>query len=930
MKERKNIAYALEYLGKTGLLAFGYYVTGRLGLMLAVPPGYATAIWPPSGVALAGLWILGYRFWPGIWLGSFAIALFTSFDVSHSSSLLTSGAVAALIAVGATLQAIIGVRLCRAIVPSSTALERVQDIAWLLVLGGPVACVVNASIGVATVCFLGRVTLEKSFFNWLTWWGGDTIGVLVFTPLLIVLFARNASVSRMRKTAVCIASLAAFMLTVCMFIVARNAECERERVAFEKQAASAAAHLEEHIIDYRDSVYSLALLFSASDYVTRDNFDVFAKGLLERHPGMTGLAWIEEVPGDSRRQYEETQRAQGLQKFKITERDASHALITASIRNVYYPVTYVEPNKVTLGFDVASEPVRKITLERARDSGMPQASPRLNIFQNSKASYGTLIFRPIYRKGSVPNTVEARRRNLQGFVVGGIIIPDMISASFSNIHELGFDIVITDGMASSMQRLLYDSRTADHKEPIEGVAAYPDELYWQRQINVAGRLWTIHCIQSQAMLIGHQNWTIWFVLSGGFVFTGLLGVFVLVVTARADIVQRLVEEKTKEQSELTANLRAAEELKQIILDSSHYSIIAVNTSGIIHTFNRTAAHMLGYSAEEMIGKSPHYFHDTEEIIVHAQKLSEELGYEIKPGFEVFSTRPRHDMPEEQEWTYIRKDGSRFPVLLSITALRDGHNAITGFMGIAKDISKEKENVRQREALVAELTESNTELERFAYVASHDMQEPLRMIANFAALVSAEYSDKLDAQGKQYVQILMDSALRMQDMVNDLLEYARIGKDTVPFTTVNTEHELNRALDNVYAAIAERCAIITHDPLPKIQGNPIQFVRLLQNLIGNGLKYQAQETPRIHVAAEDKGAFWQFSVTDNGIGMEEEYTTQIFEPFIRLHSWRQFKGTGIGLAVCKKIVENHGGKIWVTSQPGKGSAFFFTVHKASET
>jgi len=236
-----------------------------------------------------------------------------------------------------------------------------------------------------------------------------------------------------------------------------------------------------------------------------------------------------------------------------------------------------------------------------------------------------------------------------------------------------------------------------------------------------------------------------------------------------------------------------------------------------------------------------------------------------------------------------------------------------------------------QGLVSKLTESNTQLEHFAYVASHDMQEPLRMVASFSELIREEYGDKLDESGNEYVNLLIDAATRMQGMVNDLLEYARLGNDTTRFVTVDGNEEVGHVLKNLSAAIAEHGAHITYDPLPAFEGNPVQFMRLLQNLIGNGLKYQPEgNRPAIHISSQDEGTNWRFSVQDNGIGINEEFVNQVFEPFKRLHSWEEYKGTGIGLAVCKKIVESHGGRIWATSTAGNGSIFYFTIAKNHES
>jgi two-component system, LuxR family, sensor kinase FixL len=241
-----------------------------------------------------------------------------------------------------------------------------------------------------------------------------------------------------------------------------------------------------------------------------------------------------------------------------------------------------------------------------------------------------------------------------------------------------------------------------------------------------------------------------------------------------------------------------------------------------------------------------------------------------------------------------------------------------------------ETAKQRDGLIVKLTESNMELDRFAYVASHDMQEPLRMITNFGDLLKTEYADKIGAEGEEYIGLITNSAGRMQDMVRDLLENARLGSSSAKLESVNANNALENALEHLSVIIKETGSSITHDDLPEIKANKLQFMRLLQNLVGNGLKYQKEGIkPQIHVGVKDTGDFFEFSVLDNGIGIAPEHLELIFKPFIRLHTWEEYQGTGMGLAVCKKIVENHGGKISVTSEPDKGTIFYFTLPKTNK-
>lgn len=246
-------------------------------------------------------------------------------------------------------------------------------------------------------------------------------------------------------------------------------------------------------------------------------------------------------------------------------------------------------------------------------------------------------------------------------------------------------------------------------------------------------------------------------------------------------------------------------------------------------------------------------------------------------------------------------------------------------GVCWDTTEQKEAELKLEALIEELTSTNTELERFAYVASHDLREPLRMITSFTSLISQRYSDKLDDDGKSYIRFVVDGADRMLELIEDLLEYARLGQEAEQIVAVDIEHVLSLVCENLGEAINETGAVITHDSLPVVKGNVIRISRLLQNIIGNALKYQVQgKTPEVHISAERDGNEWIFAVADNGIGISKEYCQQIFQPFKRLHGKKEYSGTGIGLAICKKIIEGHNGRIWVESVLGEGSNFKFTI------
>ncbi len=238
---------------------------------------------------------------------------------------------------------------------------------------------------------------------------------------------------------------------------------------------------------------------------------------------------------------------------------------------------------------------------------------------------------------------------------------------------------------------------------------------------------------------------------------------------------------------------------------------------------------------------------------------------------------------------------------------------------------ERRRAEQRMAQYAdELAHSNAELEQFAYVASHDLQEPLRMVASFTQLLARRYQGKLDQNADEFIGFAVDGANRMQQLINDLLAYSRVGtRGKTPAPTDLTE-VLKDAEANLHQAIGESGAVITHDPLPVVSGDQVQLIQLFQNLLANSIKFRSGEAPRIHVSAQAREEGWLLSVQDNGIGIAPEHQERIFAIFQRLHGRGEYAGTGIGLALCKKIVERHGGHIWMESAPGRGTTFYFNI------
>jgi PAS domain S-box-containing protein len=351
-----------------------------------------------------------------------------------------------------------------------------------------------------------------------------------------------------------------------------------------------------------------------------------------------------------------------------------------------------------------------------------------------------------------------------------------------------------------------------------------------------------------------------------------------------------------------------------LLEAAPDAMVVVNQAGEIVLLNLQAEKQFGYRRDELLGQKvtniiPIGF--AERLIADALRSSEDaLAQQIGSGIELNA---------------LRKDGSEFPIEIMLSPSASGGEILV--TAAIRNISVRKAAEAHLLSKVEELKRSNLELGQFAYIASHDLQEPLRMVASYTQLLSRRYKGRLDSDADEFIAFAVDGASRMQRLIQDLLAYSRIGTKGKELRKTSSATAIENALANLRGAIEESGAIVTHDTLPHVMADEMQLVQVFQNLIGNAIKYQNSGTPRIHVGVQNDATKVVFSVRDNGLGIDRQYFERIFGMFQRLHKREEFAGTGIGLAICKKIVERHGGQISVESELGKGSCFSFALTRS---
>jgi len=368
--------------------------------------------------------------------------------------------------------------------------------------------------------------------------------------------------------------------------------------------------------------------------------------------------------------------------------------------------------------------------------------------------------------------------------------------------------------------------------------------------------------------------------------------------------QEAADISDRSHAELNANLLAA------IVESSDDAIVSKNLDGIIMSWNRGAARLFGYTAAEAIGQSI-------ALIIPPDRLEEEP--------KILERLKRGERVEHFETIRITKDGSRLNISLTISPVRDAHGRIVGASKVARDVTP---RVRQQEALQAAnaaLERANADLQYFAYSASHDLQEPLRAVGVYAELLQRRFGNQLGPSGDEFIGHILEGARRLESLLRDLRLYMQVSTtDQSPTEEIDAGEVLAKTLLNLEVTIRESEASIESGPLPRVRMHEFQLEQLFQNLIGNAIRYRSELPPRIQIGATRTDEGWLFSVADNGIGIEPQFQEQIFGVFNRLHTGTETSGTGMGLAICKRILELLKGRIWVESELGKGATFYFTV------
>lgn len=574
-----------------------YAATGEIGLQLALPPGYSTAVWPPAGIALAAALIWGWRSGPGIALGALVINFWAGYSSLHGTMPAALSRLSVAVAVGAVLQAQFGRYLLRRFGGHPNALATPREIAKLYLLGGPLASLVNASIGVGTLAVIGALPPDSVPYSWTTWWVGDVTGVFIFTPLFLVWRQPNRLLRR-RTPPTAIALLTAFAMT--MGLVGYTLSLERHNLAarFADQSGLLAEDLKRALGAQLNAVGAVEALMSGDDPVELDDFRRFSSRIRARTSDMAVLEWVPRVAETDKAAFESWARRVVQPDFSIHDKDTGKASAPLDSGD-RFPVTYVDPpngNQQAIGVDLGSIPTRAETLWSSRDSAAPTLTGRIQLVQDNQPAVFIAI--PVYRSGQPPESVERRRLDLKGFALGVVRLRPLIDEAFSR-HDLGgVHYWLQDATVPEATVLLASNADGARPDVLrlggKGLLSPKFVIGGAFPLDVGGRRWILRTTPTAAFVGRNFSHDAWLILLGGLLLTGGVGAVALIITGREHSLRTMVDERTQA-------LAASEQRYRDLFTGSPQPMCVVDQASLrVIDVNDAAISEYGYSREEFL------------------------------------------------------------------------------------------------------------------------------------------------------------------------------------------------------------------------------------------------------------------------------------------------------------------------------------------
>ncbi|MDP3823620.1 MAG: CHASE domain-containing protein [Burkholderiales bacterium] len=910
MSNRKPLA--LHWAAASLLTAVTYVAAGMLALTLAVPPGFASPLYPAAGVALSALLIVGRGAWPGVLLGAFFVNL--SVRGGWHSPTVAALAMPAVIAVGATLQALTGHVLIRRFVRQPLELAEPRDVLGFLA-ASTASCLVSPTIANLALWLSGTVPAAAVPFSAATWWIGDVLGVLIVTPIVLTLLGQPRAAWAPRRLSVGLSlALVTALLTLGILQVARWNN-ERVQSAFDRDATGAFAAMRAQLHEPLQALEALHSVFVASEDVSPEEMRLATRAWLAPRM-LQAIGWSERLRREDVPAFEARARSEGSKGFAVFDRSDAGALAApAAPGNELLVIRYIEPpagNSAALGVNVLSIAAARAAVEKARQTALPAATAGFRLTQQLEGENQTGIV--IYQALYAPHTpTEAQRASaLRGVVFVTLRMDDQLASLLPRIPSY-LGLCVVDNSAGQARRRLAGPPGCETSTPA---------MLDVQPLRYAGRDWELRVFAEPGPLPDTHGGDVWLFALVGLLSTAMLAGFLLTLTGRARRVETAVRERTaalqaemREREGAEAALRESEQRFRNILNNVPIGVVYTDLNGQIIQANPRFCELTGYKEHELLALRPPDYTLAEDVAQDAGLTAQLVRGEI-PMYR------RHKR-------YIAKGGGTVWVQATVSLLRDAQGQPLHIVGVAEDITehlKLEDAERAREAAEA----SNRAKSEFLSRMSHELRTPLNAMLGFAQLLELDQRQPLSATQQPWVSQIQQAGWHLLEMINDVLDLSRIesGNLRLHTETLNLGELLSASVAMVEGDAKQRRILIIQElgeGTATVLGDSTRVKQILTNLLSNAVKYNA-EAGRIHIASRVSTLDTvEIAVTDTGLGMTPDQLGELFQPFNRLGRERSAQqGTGIGLVISQRLAELMGGSLKARSIAGKGSSFMLTL------
>jgi PAS domain S-box-containing protein len=901
-------------LAQIAILATVYFIVGQIGLLLAVPPGYATVIWPPSGIALGALVAFSRSLWPGIFLGALLLNAFLGQPHPEGTGWMFGKLpVAAAIATGSTVQAVLARDLIARFIGIPIDLKRVRDVMVLIAVSAPATCVIAATVGVGALHLAGLLPADSLAQNWLTWWGGDVLGVIIFFPVVLAIREASHHVAWRGSPIGTIPGIAvlALLLPLGLTVYAWRTSCDytskRNQALFTILAEESEKILLHRLQSYTQGMRGGLLYMQANPQIRSRIWRRYIEtmGVAASLPKARDLGFVEKVDAGGLEAFLQEARRE-RPDFKLHPKTSDRPYFI-----VRYPSRGEAPHDA--GLNIAAEDSRLQAAELSRDTGEPAITRRLSVLQGQGENPAFLLLMPLYRQGMPVSTVEERRAALLGWICWPFTARTFLRDLTSG-EDHTYRLRVYDSPHATAGSLIYDSSPLGERQHSPAYSI-------RRPIRIMQQQWMLDWTSTPAFEKSVHSVESPLILGSGLLVTALFALQLFFFGRRAQTVNALVKEKTHELAEREA-------LYRLLAENTSDIISRVAFDGRRSYVSPACETVLGYRPEELAGK--HFFEWFHED--HRMQLAELYGQfergECDHAVQVLSKRKKDGSWIKAEVTIklVRHPLTHAPVETVVTT-RD----VTQSEEKSEELRLAKEEADDAKAKAEQANEAKT---AFLASMSHEIRTPLNSIIGFTDILLTGRTD-LDESVRRQLRLIQISGATLLSIVNDILDFSRIEAgeiklDPRPFSldeliaqSTSIVRPLIEGKDLEF--IVER----NTDALAWYHGDDHRLTQILLNLLNNACKFTSEGSVRLTVDCtpdEHERERIRFSVIDTGPGIPPEKMSRLFKRFSQVDdgTHRRFGGSGLGLAISKQLVELMGGKIAAHSIQGQGCIFCFEV------